>query len=145
MNPELDAWMYDKYGLALAAVILAIIPQCMVFCCRDMARKVPTNYLLLSAFTFLETFFFMFVASQYEANSVLMAGGATVVMTLAITAYAFTTRTDFTVCSGLFFTMAIGLMLLSIFSMFFTFIAWWHPFVASLFVVFYGLYLIYDT
>lgn len=110
-----------------------------------MARNVPINYILLGSFTFLETFVFMFCSSQYEGTSVLAAAGATAIMTLAITAYAMKTKTDFTAMSALFFTLSIGLIILSLCSMFLTFGEWWHPFMACLFVVFYGLYLIYDT
>ena len=74
-----------------------------------------------------------------------MAGGMTAAMTVALTIYAFTTKTDFTVCGSLFFCLSIGLLLLCLFSIFMSFVTWWHPFVSALLVVFYGLYLIYDT
>jgi len=74
-----------------------------------------------------------------------MAGGMTAAMTVALTIYAFTTKTDFTVCGSLFFCLSIGLLLLCLFSIFMCFVTWWHPFVSALLVVFYGLYLIYDT
>ena len=41
--------------------------------------------------------------------------------------------------------MAMGMMLLMVFSMFMTFAAWWHPVISALMVVMYGLFLIYDT
>ena len=66
-------------------------------------------------------------------------------MTVALTIYAFTTKRDFTVCGSLFFCIAIGMILLMIFSMFMTFVEWWHPVISALLVVVYGLYLIYDT
>ena len=74
-----------------------------------------------------------------------MAAGMTSGMTIALTVYACTTKRDFTVCGGLFFCMAMGMMLLMVFSMFMTFAAWWHPVISALMVVMYGLFLIYDT
>ena len=69
----------------------------------------------------------------------------TVAVTTALTFYACTTKTDFTLCGGLFFIMSIALLCLMVFSWFMTFAEWWHPFIAAVLVVFYGLYLIYDT
>ena len=69
----------------------------------------------------------------------------TAAVTVALTFYACTTKTDFTMCGGLFFILSIALLCLIVCSWFMTFAAWWHPFVSALLVVFYGLYLIYDT
>ena len=142
---SVDAWMEEQAGLAIAAIILAIIPQCMILCCKENARRVPTNYLLLGAFTFLETFFFMHVTSLYDATSVISAAGMTLVMTVAITLYAFYTKTDFTACASLFLCLFVGMICLSLVSIFFTFAEWWHPVASAAFVVIYGLYLIFDT
>lgn len=82
---------------------------------------------------------------MYTSSSVLVAAGMTAGMTLALTLYAFFTKTDFTVCGGLFFCLAIGMIMLMIVSMFMTFVTWWHPVLSALLVVFFGLFLIYDT
>ena len=66
-------------------------------------------------------------------------------MTVGLTAYACTTKTDFTLCGSLFFCIAMGMLLLMVFSMFMTFAAWWHPVISAVLVVVYGLYLIYET
>ena len=66
-------------------------------------------------------------------------------VTVALTYYACTTKTDFTMCGGLFFILGMALFCLCIASFFLTFVSWWHPFVAAILVVFYGLFLIYDT
>ena len=41
--------------------------------------------------------------------------------------------------------LSIVLLTLILSMMFFSFAVWWHPFVSALLVVFYGLFLIYDT
>ena len=66
-------------------------------------------------------------------------------MTCGITAYAYNTKTDFTLMGSLFVTMSIGLIGLALLSCFMSFVAWWHPLICALMVVAYGLYLIYDT
>merc|ERR1712013_878052 len=65
--------------------------------------------------------------------------------TIALTIYACTTKTDFTMCGGLFFLLGIALLCLCMFSFFMTFAEWWHPVLSAILGVFYGLYLIYDT
>ena len=74
-----------------------------------------------------------------------MAGGMALGMTVALTIYACTTKTDFTVCGSLFFCMSVGLFFLAIISLFMRHNKWWHPIVAVIFIIAYGLYLIYDT
>ena len=75
----------------------------------------------------------------------ITAAGMTAGMTVGLTAYACTTKRDFTVCGSLFFCISMGMILLMIFSMFMTFAAWWHPIISAVLVVVYGLYLIFDT
>ena len=143
--PEVEAWMQDQAGLAVGAIFLALIPQCMILCCKSMARKVPTNYLLLFIFTSLFSFFFMYVSSLYDVTDVLTAAGMTLGMTVAITLFAFWTKTDFTKCGSLFLCLTIGMLCLCLVSIFFTFSSWWYPVVSAILVVIYGLYLIFDT
>ena len=74
-----------------------------------------------------------------------MASGATAAMTIALTIYACITKTDFTICGSLFLCLTVGMLILCTVSLLFSFVEWWHPVVAVLLVIFYGLFLIYDT
>ena len=74
-----------------------------------------------------------------------MAGGMAAGMTVALTIYALFTKTDFTACGALFFILCIAMLMLALVSVFMTFVSWWHPFIAAISVVFYGLYLVVDT
>ena len=145
LNPGVDNWMRGQSGLAMGLFLVSFIVQCAIMCFRDVARKTPTNYLLLGFYTICQAFFFSWVTSQYTAASSLMAGGMTAGMTVALTVYAYNTKTDFTMCSSLFFILSVGMMMLCLVSVFMTFVAWWHPVMAAICVVFYALYLIYDT
>ena len=73
-----------------------------------------------------------------------MAGGMTAAMTIALTVYAANTKTDFTMCGSLFYIMTIGMLLLVVMSLFMTFVEWWHPLISAIFIMFYGLYLVFD-
>ena len=132
-------------GIAMALLIFSIAIECAILCCKSVARKSPTNYVLLFIFTACQAFVFASICSHYPSSDCLTAAGMTSAVTVALTYYACTTKTDFTMCGGLFFILGMALICLCIVSWFMTFASWWHPFVSALLVVFYGLYLIYDT
>ena len=75
---------------------------------------------------------------------VLIALILTAVMVVGLTIYAMTTKTDFTIMGGLFFIIGVTLIAMTLLAFFirnkiFTII------ISSICVVFFGLYLIYDT
>lgn len=141
----LNAWFMQQWFLGITLAIVSLIIQCVLLCCVNVARKVPINFILLSVFTACFTFVVCFVTSYYTAVSVTMAAAMTAGMTLTITLYAVTTKTDFTICGGLFYIFFAGLFMLMIFSLFVKFPAWWEPVLSSILVMLYGLYLIYDV
>ena len=63
---------------------------------------------------------------------------------ISLTVYAFTTKTDFTILGGLFFILGFVLIGAVILGIFFR-SKIYQIILASLILVFYGLYLIYDT
>lgn len=141
----MNEFMSTQMPLAIGLFLFSVVIELIIVCNRTVARQVPTNYILLAIFTVCQSFYFAVVTTMYTSSSVIMAAGMTAGMTLALTAYAFTTKRDFTVCGSLFFCLTVGLIMLMLCSVFMTFAEWWHPLVSSLLVVFYGLYLIYDT
>ena len=62
-NPATDEWMRHQAGLALSLFFVSFFIQITIICCRDVARKVPTNYVLLTIFTLCQAFFFSFVTA----------------------------------------------------------------------------------
>ena len=122
-----------------------ILIQCAIMCCKSVARKSPNNYILLFVFTACEAFCFSTICAHYPINDCLLAAGMTTAVTLALTFYACTTKSDFTTCGSLFFILAMVMIGLVIASFFLTFAAWWHPVVSAFIIFVYGLYLVYDT
>ena len=145
MNEGMDDWMKRQSALALSLFFVSFFVQCAIMCCRTVARKVPTNYILLVVFTLCQTFFFCWVVAQYTPSTTLMAAGMTLGMTVALTIYALYTDTDFTICGSLFFIISIGMLMLIFVSIFMSFVSWWHPVVSAILVCVYGLYLVLDT
>ena len=147
LSPQLDDTFRSPMmnGIAMGMLVMAMVLQCALICSRDMARKTPINYILLFAFTGCFTFAVCAITAFYPASDVMLAAVMTAGVTVALTLYACTTKTDLTMCGGLFFILSMVLLIICIFSWFMTFSGWWHPIVAGVLCVIYGLYLIYDT
>ena len=129
-------------GILFFVVIIATTVIFIMFaCCRETARKVPTNYILLFTYTFCMCFYLLILCSEYSTKAVFTALVLTVAATLGLTIYSFTTTHDFTFCSGILFAFITVL----IFS--FPFFLWFgsYTFYCILGVMCYSLYLIYDT
>lgn len=131
-------------GLLAVAAVLSLVVGITLMCYTSIARKVPTNYILLGVFTMAEAYFVGFICMNSEPRLVLMAASMTLGMTFALTVYAFTTKRDFTYAGAALFIAGMALLLLGIFTMF-TKNHFLHVLYSSLAVVLYGFYLIYDT
>ena len=144
-SDDLNEGIKQYTGLLILACIVAICVEIPLLCCMSVARKVPTNYILLLVFTLCETFMLSFVCAHYPASNVITAAAMTAVVTVALTIYAFNTKSDFTMCGGAIWIMCGVILMLNIVSIFLTFSSWWHPFMSAILCVFYGFFLIYDT
>ena len=108
-------------GLLLFFVVIATTVIIIMFaCCRETARRVPMNYILLFSYTFCMSFYLLILCSEYSTKAVFTALVLTVAATLGLTIYAFTTTHDFTFCSGILFAFITVL----IFSFPFFFMVW---------------------
>jgi FtsH-binding integral membrane protein len=91
----------------------------------------------------MEAYVVATICSAYDGRTVLAAAFMTAGVVIALTIYACTTKTDFTVCGGLMWVLGSCFLMFGLFS--FTF----GPtarFVYSLIgVIIFGLYLVIDT
>ena len=113
-------------------------------CYAKVARSVPLNYILLFAFTIAESYIVSTIAAFYDERTVLIAGALTAAVTVGLTIYAFTTKTDFTVCGGMLFIMLAVLIVGSILSIFIR-NRWLSLGLSIAGVIIFGIYLVYDT
>ena len=138
-------------GLALTAMVVALCIQCALICCRKVARKSPTNFVLLSIFTTCWMYSIGWICAQYETEGVLTAALMTLGITIALTTYAWTTKTDFTklcgsfVCCGIVLIIVISLFMSMLSTILYSYTEQWYPFASGFAVIVYGLFLIIDT
>ena len=133
-----NAWLF------YLCIALNLIFLYSLACYRSLSRRVPLNYLLLLGFTITECYMVSFITGITDGITVVMAGGLTAAVTISLTVYAFTTKTDFTTCGGFLFVCVTALIIGSIFAIFIR-NKWLNLALSILGVIIYGLYLIFDT
>ena len=90
------------------ALLGALIIEIVLICCISTARKVPLNYILLFSFTLLESYLVAYIASFYTVESVVIALGLTVALSLSLSIYAIKTSRDFTTMGAFLFACGMG-------------------------------------
>lgn len=111
----------------------------------QVARRVPTNYILLFTFVFFQSIVVAYAcAAVGNAELVLIAALMTAGLTVILTIFACTTRIDFTLCWGFMFVMMGALLMFGIFAIIFR-SQWLNILYVSFGIIIYGMYLIIDT
>jgi len=100
-----NQWMLD---LSMVAMMMTMVATC---CCRKALRTFPTNYAFLFAITCAMSVIVGFSSAMYSWQSVLLCAGITCGIFLAMTVYAWTTKSDFTGAGPYLFAAMIGLMM----------------------------------
>ena len=107
--------MLQNTACIVVTTVAYISSICALMCCR-YDKKVPVNYILLAVFTVATGFMVSMVCVRTDPKIVLEAASLTLAVTVAITLYAMTTTTDFTIYGpllhifGMVFVMAGFLM-----------------------------------
>ena len=116
---------------------------CALICC-GLDKKVPINYILLTIFTICVSYIVSMTCLRYTPSSVFQAATLTAGVSIAITVYAATTKTDFTIFGPLIFIFGFVFAITSI--LFFSaFGSASHLMFSAVGVILFSFYLIYDT
>jgi FtsH-binding integral membrane protein len=137
-------WSRENTWIIFVAFVVAFGTMLVLACCGEMRRQTPHNYIALMIFTIAESFLLGIISSLYQYEIVLTAVVITAVITLALTAFAFQTKIDFTVFNGILFVGLIVLMLFGFVLMF-----WRSPIAhlvySCLGALLFSAYLVVDT
>ena len=137
-------YLEDNIWILIVASVFSIALSCALVCVRKLARTVPTNYILLGGFTLAESLLVAYTAAATTPRTVLMAAGLTAAIVVGLTAYAVTTKTDFTTCMAA--AWMLGFLLLGFVLMALIFQNHVLTLVyCALAVMVFGFYLIIDT
>lgn len=144
MSTSVQMFMVQNFWLAIFLAVMGIVFSCVLFCVPKIARQVPTNYLITLAFTFCESYIVAFAcAAVNDGQIVLMAAFMTAAMVGGLTLYAFTTKSDFTICGGMLFVVSACFLMMGLFM--FLFGPAMRLIYCTLGVILFGVYLVVDT
>jgi FtsH-binding integral membrane protein len=97
-------FVYENRWLYYVSLAIVIGIMLGMTCFYKKCRTVPKNYILLGTYTIFHTYLIAAISIQYNPLLVLYAAIATLLMFLALTIYAWKTKTDFTKMGGLLST-----------------------------------------
>ncbi|KAG0716984.1 Protein lifeguard 1 [Chionoecetes opilio] len=112
--PEVKSFAYYNPALFWSAFGITFAMVILLGCCGNFRRKTPYNYIALLVFTLCEGYLLGCVGATYDPRTVLIAVGATIVVTVALTLFAFQTKWDFTLMGGMLYTFLIMLLVFGI-------------------------------
>lgn len=143
-NDKYIRFVYENKWLIFVCLAVNLICMYTLIYVRKVARAVPWNYLLLFLFTITEAYMVSAITTQYDPTTVFIAAVLTAAVVIALTIYACTTKTDFTVCGGLLFAACMVLFVGSIIGIFYK-NKIYQIILAAVAVLIFSIYLVYDT
>ena len=87
---------------AVSAITVLVIILAMT-CVKTLRVAVPINFIMLSVFTIAESLLLGLACMLRQGEVVLIAAAATAAVVIALTAFSFQTKIDFTILRGLMF------------------------------------------
>jgi FtsH-binding integral membrane protein len=134
----------ENIAIFIICLVVSIVLPCVIVCFQETMRKYPQNYIILFTFTLAESYVVSFICSRTTPSIVFMAAFMTFSLVIALTLYAMTTKTDFTMEGGLIFIAGCCVFMFGFFVMF-TNNKIIHIIFCLVAIALFGVYLIYDT
>lgn len=109
-SEQYQDFVKENIVVYILAVVGYIASVCALICNRKLARKVPANYILMGILTVCMSYMTTMTTVYYPTEILIYAAILTALMVIALTLYAFTTKTDFTMMGGLLFVGSLVLI-----------------------------------
>lgn len=113
-NVSFKIFAQNAVGLYIFCLVLIFVLLFSLFCLWEVQKIFPYNYMFLTAFTLPMGYLVAVAASIYDAELVLFAMGATVLIVLGLTLFSFQTKIDFTEFYGILFVALLALTICGI-------------------------------
>lgn len=126
------------------STITFIISVCLISCNRELARKVPTNYILLFCVTLAESILSAGAAVSFPPEIVITAIVLTIATSFGIICYTLKSKRDLSYCGMTLFALISQLLFFGILNLIFrsNFLHMVYTFLST---IMFGLYLVYDV
>jgi len=144
---QMDRMWLDQhiklYQIAVFGTLALMIG--VVCCCRNAMRTFPQNYIVLGMITVGMGIEVGFISAMYTTQSVLLALMMTAGIFLSLTAFAFTTKTDFTGFGPYLCVALTGLCFMSFIMMFLPYSSMMMKIYSCVGAILFSFYIVYDT
>ncbi|XP_071493121.1 protein lifeguard 3-like [Diadema antillarum] len=135
---QYNTWVF---WTAFAVSIVVIIA---LGCATELRRRAPLNIICLLIFTLAEGVLLGVTCTFYDGDEVILAVGMCGIITLGLTIFAFQTKIDFTMMSGLLCALGLSLLTFGLFAIIFRSEVL-YTFYAALGACLFSLYIVFDT
>lgn len=142
VSDNVKLFMMRNQAIAITACVLSIVFMFMIVCC--FRKKAPHNFYLLLAFTICESYMVGGLTARYEPSTVILAGLATALVTIALTVYAMRTKVKIEFFYAMTFVIYLAMLPLMIIG-FIMHTKALHIVYCCLGLIFYSIFLIIDT
>ncbi|MEW5302843.1 MAG: hypothetical protein WDW38_004048 [Sanguina aurantia] len=117
-NPPVKDYVLSNPWALWTPVVLSLLLVLFMAFSESARRTHPWNLLLLGAFTLCESIMIATISATIDTHTVMLAAGITAAVVLSLTLFTFQTKIDFTVGSGMLFSLFMVLLGASIGQMF---------------------------
>lgn len=144
LSKTIQSFMVKHIGFYYFCLLISLVCLLLPICSPQFYQKVPTNYIILTIFTLSYSWMIATVTCFYTPTSVITSLFLTFITVLALTIYAWNTKSDFTICGGTLFVALVLLFFCSIIYIFIP-IPLLHLLITYGGLILFCIYLIYDT
>jgi len=141
-NPDAQAWVASKNGLAIGFTITQALVAIVVYFARKSFRTLPLNILIYTVFTGFLAYNITYWADSNKVTQIFVA--SIFVLSISLMIYALTTRLDLTFLGGTIYILGSALFSY-LGALITTDLAFFVLILTTLAIVVIGFYLIYDT
>lgn len=142
---SVNEWVnVHEVALLVPVIIFTFVTLFMMMCIPACRYKKPHNFIVLFVFTSCMSILMGITTAHYDTNVVLLAFGATALITVSLTIFAFQTKWDFTGMGPYLLAVLVGLIFMGIIQI-------WvrdqllETITASIGAILFSLYIVYDT
>lgn len=144
-NQDIKNYIQGTNGEAMFITCLVFqFVLIIVLSCTNLHRNKPWNYILLILFTLFLSYTLGVATSYYDTQTLLLAGGATCLVTLGLTLFAFQTKYDFTSFGPYLLSLLLILLFMGIISIFYENNVY-NLVYSGLGALIFSFYIVYDT
>jgi FtsH-binding integral membrane protein len=143
-SPSMQETMNEQFWIGIVAIIMAVVVLLVLVCSPATAKKVPSNYVLLSIFTACNSYCVGCICIMYEPASVVMVAAMALGVTIGLTIYAMTEKVEIQISMEVAVNTLCCLFCFGLCGFSFN-EGWWEVLVGSVIVYIYGVYILVDV